>query len=244
MEDASCRRSASKSAAMRKRSPCSRQPAPTSRASGGCGCRKGWCARSSRRARRRNSSSTRATRPARSDRRPCHRVFAGLRLAICSRRRPRPPQRHPSRLPEFRKLTYMSPVATSFGRHRLRANRPSCQQAAPRHALCAHDLVGQTVHGIGDDRIARGRLDRNVPASYSGRDLRRPATHCVILGNVNVNSPLVLTARRARVFAPTRRRTRRPLRSVHPGRCDGPVSRRRDWRMLCRGRLLRGARPT
>ena len=116
---------------------------------------------------------------------------------VCDAER-RPPLRHARGFQKFRQAGLYEPLAASFGRHHLRADGSSGQQAPFRHALRAHDPVGQAVHGIGHDGGPGGGLDRDVPAYFLVRTI--VDSHCVILGNVNVNSPLVLDGEASRVI--------------------------------------------
>ena len=50
----------------------------------------------------------------------------------------------------FVKLDLHDAVPAPLGRHRLRARRRAGEQAALRHGLRAHALLGQGVHGLGD----------------------------------------------------------------------------------------------
>ena len=91
-------------------------------------------------------------------RNPAHNVEIGgphtvlrarLRLAVRPRPRQRPPLRHDRGLPQLRQADVHDAVPAPLGRHRLRARRPAGQQAALRHGLRAHALLGQGVHGLG-----------------------------------------------------------------------------------------------
>ena len=86
----------------------------------------------------------------RRDRRPQHGARAGLRLAVRPRSRQRAPLRHDRGLPELRQVDVHDAVPAPLGRHRLRAGRRAREQAALRHGLRAHALLGQGVHGLGD----------------------------------------------------------------------------------------------
>ena len=50
----------------------------------------------------------------------------------------------------FVKLAYSEPVHPPFRRHGVRAGRSARQQAAFRDGVCASQILGQTVHGLGD----------------------------------------------------------------------------------------------
>ena len=55
----------------------------------------------------------------------------------------------------FVKLAYTDAVPAPLGRHGLRAGRPAGEQAALRHGVRAHAVLGQAVHGLGDAPAAR-----------------------------------------------------------------------------------------
>ena len=83
-------------------------------------------------------------------RRPAHGPRAELRLALRHGPRPRPALRHDRGLPQLREADLRVALAASQRRHGLRARRPAREQAALRHGLFAHPLVGQAVHGLRD----------------------------------------------------------------------------------------------
>ena len=135
-----------------------------------CGSRAGSAARSSRRPRRREF--TQVARNRAND-----VVFGGqrddlrarVRLAVRPRPRRRPPLRDDRGLPELREARVRLAVAPPLGRHGLRAGRRAGQQAALRHGLRAHPLLGQAVHGLGHAaRSARATRSR-WPGSSSAR---------------------------------------------------------------------------
>ncbi len=57
----------------------------------------------------------------------------------------------------FVKLAYHVAGAASLGRHGVRAGRHSGGQAPPRHGLQPHPVLRQTVHGLGHCARAGGR---------------------------------------------------------------------------------------
>ena len=103
----------------------------------------------------------------RRDRRQAHGVRPELRLAVRARPRPRPPLRHPRRLPELREARLHDAVVAPLGRHRVRTRRRARQQAPPRHGVQPHQVQRQGVHGLGHRRIARRRTASTWPASRS-----------------------------------------------------------------------------
>ena len=109
--------------------------------------------------------------------------------------------------------------------------------------LRPHDAVRQGVHGLGDDRAARRRFDRDVPRACSAPT--SSTSNCVILGNVNTNSPLVLDGEASRVIRTyARGQPGGGVRALHPRRRDGAGDdRRRPGAMLRRGDDVRGADP-
>ena len=165
-----------------------------------CTCRTDSRARSCARTRAaRSSRSTRATRRAACRSAVTHTVFApayGPPFVTDLER-----GRRYGTLADFHnfvKLAYLAPVAAPLRRHGLRAGRRAGQQAAPRHGVRAHALLGQAVHGLGDQRGARRATRSRCAGCCSARTF--VAEHCVILGNVNVNSPLVLDGEASRVI--------------------------------------------
>ena len=56
---------------------------------------------------------------------------------------------------QFREARLSLAVHPSFRRHGLRAGRSARQQAAFRDGLCAYEIFGQAVHGLGDQARAR-----------------------------------------------------------------------------------------
>ena len=96
------------------------------------------------------------------DRRQQAGAGAGLRPALRARRRLGAALCDHGRLREVREARLHVEVDAPFGRHRLRADRRRGEQAPPRHALCAHVAVGQTLHGLGDRTDSRPRLGRDV----------------------------------------------------------------------------------
>ena len=80
---------------------------------------------------------------------PSHGLRARLRLAVRARPRRRPPLRHDRGLPQLREAHVHDAVPAPLGRHGVRARRPAGQQAALRHGLRAHALLGQALHGLG-----------------------------------------------------------------------------------------------
>ena len=95
---------------------------------------------------------------------------------------------------------------------------------------------------VTDARRARPTRSR-CAAFCSARDF--VDRHCVILGNVNVNSPLVLDGEASRVIRTyARGQPGAGMRAVHSRRRDGPGDHRRRPRAVLRGGdLLRGPRP-
>ncbi len=102
-------------------------------------------------------------REQRRHRRREHGLRARVRLAVRPRPRQRPPLRDDRGLPQLREADVPDAVAAPLGRHRLRAGRPAGQQAALRHGLRAHALVGQAVHGLGHPPGAGARHGRDGP---------------------------------------------------------------------------------
>ncbi len=94
-------------------------------------------------------------REQRPDRRQRHGPGARLRVAV----RPRPgrwtPVRHDRGLPQLREARVRDAVPPSLRRNGLRARRPAGEQAALRHGLRAHAVLGQAVHGLGHASAAR-----------------------------------------------------------------------------------------
>ena len=90
-----------------------------------------------------------------------HRARARLRLAVRPRPRRGPPLRHDRGLPQLREARLLDPVPAPLGRHGVRAGRPARQQAALRHGLRAHALLGQAVHGLGHAPAPRARHGRH-----------------------------------------------------------------------------------
>ena len=92
------------------------------------------------------------------DRRRRDGVRPQLRLAVRPRPRQGPPLRDARRLPEFRQARLHEPLYPPFRRHGVRAGRPARQQAAFRDGVCASQIFGQAVHGLGDQaRAGRGQ---------------------------------------------------------------------------------------
>ena len=87
--------------------------------------------------------------PQRAHRRRRDGVRAGLRLAVHTQPRRRPPLRPHRGLPQLRQARLHGELAAPFRRHDLRAGRPAGQQAAPRHGLQPHQVQRQGVHGLG-----------------------------------------------------------------------------------------------
>jgi trimethylamine--corrinoid protein Co-methyltransferase len=89
----------------------------------------------------------------------------------------------------FVKLAQSSPLAAPFRRHDLRAGRHPGEQAPSRHGLQPYPLFRPRLHGLGHLGGARGGFHRHGAHRLFGDDF--VDRNCVILGNVNVNSPLV-----------------------------------------------------
>ena len=145
----------------------------------------------------------------------------------------------------FVKLTYAHAVAAPLGRHGVRADRRAGQQAPPRHGVRPPPLQRQGVHGLGHRARAGGRLRSRWPASCSAPT--SSTSNCVILGNVNVNSPLVWDATMTGALQDLRpRQPGTGGRAVHPRRGDGPGHHGRRGRAGARrdhgGRRARPAR--
>ena len=125
------------------------------------------------------------------------------------------------RLPELRQAHVRHAVAAPPRRHGLRAGRRARQQAPPRHGVRPHALQRQGVHGFGHAALARRRLDRDGAHRCSAPT--SSSNNCVIIGNVNVNSPLVWDSDHDRRDAALRRgQSGAGRRAVHPRRGDGP----------------------
>ena len=103
-------------------------------------------------------------------RRPRDDLRAGLRLAVRARPRRRPPLRDDRGLPELREARVRVAVDPPLRRHGLRAGRRARQQAALRHGLRAHPLLGQGVHGLGHATRAGARTRSRWRGSSSARD--------------------------------------------------------------------------
>ena len=97
---------------------------------------------------------------------------AGIRLAVRPRPRRRAAVRDDRGLPQLREARVRLAVAPPLGRNGLRAGRRAGQQAALRHGLRAHPLLGQAVHGLGDAARA-GAGHRRHGADRVRRGLRR-----------------------------------------------------------------------
>ena len=127
-----------------------------------CASRAGCAGSSSRRRRReRFTQYARNPREQRRDRRHAHRARPRVRLAVRPRPGRRSPLRHDRGLPELREARLHGAVPASLGRHRVRARRPAGQQAALRHGLRAHAVLGQAVHGLGHPPAARAGHGRH-----------------------------------------------------------------------------------
>ena len=116
---------------------------------------------SSRRPRRASSSSTRATRRTTcrsAARTPCSRRRTGRRSSATSTG---PALRHDRGLPQLREARVHDAVPASLRRHGLRAGRPAGEQAALRHGVRAHAVLGQAVHGLGHAPAARAGHGRH-----------------------------------------------------------------------------------
>ena len=113
----------------------------------------------------------------RADRRRRDGVRAQLRLALRPRPRPGPALRNDRRLPEFRQACLSEPLYPPFRRNPVRAGRPAGQQAASRDGLCASQIFGQAVHGLGDQARAR-RGQRAHLRTPVRRGFRSRATPC------------------------------------------------------------------
>ena len=171
------------------------------------------------------------------DRRQERRVLAGLRLALRHGPRQGPPLRHDRGFPQLREAGAVLALAAPFRRHDLRAGRRAGQQAPSRHGLQPYQLFRPRLHGLGDGGEPGRGFDR-----HGAHRLRRAissTSNCVILGNVNVNSPLVWDAHHDHGAA--RLCPRQPGgggRALHPRRRHGagdqcrrhrPVAAPRPW---------------
>ena len=171
---------------------------PTSRATWRVRVPKGWRERSCG-ARRRRSIHAHARNPARN-------VTIGGRATVfapaygppfVSDTERRPPLRHARGLPELREARLPVSLAASLGRHRVRADGRPRQQAPPRHAVRAHDALGQAFMGSVTTAARAADSIEMCRVLFGAEFVDR---HCVILGNVNVNSPLVLDGEASRVI--------------------------------------------
>ena len=91
-----------------------------------------------------------------------HRLRPQLRLALRARSRQGPALRDDRGFPQFREARLSLAVHPSFRRHRLRAGRSARQQAAFRDGLRAYEVLGQAVHGVGDQAGTRRGYGEDV----------------------------------------------------------------------------------
>ena len=255
-------RSASRSAATSRPSACGAQPARASAASGGCTCRGVWRAKSCADRHRANSPNTRAI------------PRGASRSAQATRCLPPLTARRSCRTSTAGAATARSRTSATSSSSPM--PRPGCTTRAARCAsrsTCRSTSVDTVyAHIRYSDKPFMGSVTSAARAADSiemcrllfGADF--VGSHCVILGNVNVNSPLVLDGEASRVIrtyaaanqapvcvpfidrpagAAARRAAalRRESLRVQDRRCPGGLRERElDVAGVPRGRELRAAR--
>ena len=148
------------------------------------------------------------------------------------------------RLPELRQAGVRHAVAAPLGRHRVRTGRHPGQQAPPRHGVRPPPLHRQGASWARSPQPSRAEDSVEMARIAFGADFLE--SNCVILGNVNVNSPLVWDgAMTGAIRAYAARQPGAGRRAVHPRRSDGTGhARRRDRPGPRRDAGGRRARPT
>ena len=131
----------------------------------------------------------------------------------------------------FIKLAQSIALAAPFRRHDLRAGRCAGQQAPSRHGLQPHQIFRPRLHGLDHGGEPRRGFDR-----HGAHRVRRDFVdeNCVILGNVNVNSPLVWDGTMTKALRAYARANQAAVdRALHPRRRHGSGHQcRRDRAVL------------